>query len=349
VTRIEVAHRPYLGRAVPLGLASAPGLQILGLISTASTDRAVAALWLTSALLGLAGLAIAVALGLLWSSQVSAPVEALATFSTRVSRGEWEEPLTLRSVRELETLAAALEQMRRDLQDYRSRLMVSERQAAWSQMARQVAHEIKNPLTPIAISIADLERSYEQQKPDFSRILAEAARTVGEEIESLKRLLQEFTEFARFPAPQWAPCRIADLVTELEALYRVDVESGRLVFSRTGPDASLQADADQLKRACVNLIQNGLEAIGPAGRVTVSAIAHPDDAEIVIADDGPGLTPEQRANLFVPGFTTKATGSGLGLTIVERIVSDHHGTIAVEPGPRGGTVVRMTLPLEPRS
>jgi len=347
--RLVIAGRPYLGRALPLALDSAPGLQVFGLVSTASIDRAVAALRLTSLLLALAGLVIAVALGMLWSSQVSAPVEELATFSTRLSHGEWEEPLRLQSVRELETLGEALDRMRRDLQSYRARLVVSERQAAWSQMAREVAHEVQNPLTPIAISVADLKRSYEQHHPDFSSILEQAVGTVAAEIATLKGLLQEFSEFARFPAPQLAPLRLADLMADLEALYRADVEAGRLTFARGGAEATLYADGAQIRRALVNLIKNGLEAIAATGRVAVSATARDGTVELVVADDGPGLTPEQRAQLFVPGFTTKAAGSGLGLTLVERIASDHHGTVAAEPGPRGGTVMRLRLPLDSRS
>src|SRR5262249_27551138 len=151
-----------------------------------------------------------------------------------------------------EMLGEALDRMRRDLQSYRARLVVSERQAAWSQMAREVAHEVQNPLTPIAISVADLKRSYEQRHPDFPRILEQAVATVADEVATLKRLLQEFSEFARFPAPQPAPCRLGDLITDLEALYRADVDAGRLGFARGAGDATLYADAGQLKRALVN-------------------------------------------------------------------------------------------------
>src|SRR5262245_48982236 len=132
--------------------------------------------------------------------------------------------------------------MRRDLRTYRDRLVVGERHAAWSLMARQVAHEVKNPLTPIAISIADLQRSYEQRHPEFPQILQQAVRTVGEEVESLRRLLQEFTDFARLPAPRPAPCRVGDLLVDLEALYARDVAEHRLVFAATRPEVTLVVD-----------------------------------------------------------------------------------------------------------
>jgi len=349
VVRVDVGGRGYLARSRALDISGARGVRVTGLVSTAAADQAIATLRATAILLGVAGLVMAILLGALWSSQVSRPVETLAAFSRRVSQGEWEEPLVLDSVRELDTLVEALERMRRDLRTYRERLVVSERQAAWSYMARTVAHEVKNPLTPIAISIADLQRSYEQRRPDFPHILEQAVRTVGEEIESLKRMLQEFSDFARLPAPRPAPCSVSELLGDLEVLYARDVAEHRMTFVHPRPDVTVFADAGQLKRALINLIKNGLEALSGPGRVAVSAAGNRDEVEISVSDTGPGLTTEQRARLFAPGFTTKTAGSGLGLTIVERIVSDHGGTIDVEPGPEGGTRVRIRLALERRT
>jgi two-component system, NtrC family, nitrogen regulation sensor histidine kinase NtrY len=342
----DTAHVRGAGQraAVPLALGDPPYPSLVGIASTAQADRAIASLQLASVALGLAALGIAIALGLLWSSQVSNPVERLAAASARLARGDWDEPVTLRGVRELETLGAALDRMRLDLQSYRDRLVTSERQAAWSQMARKVAHEIKNPLTPIAISVADLRRSYEQGRPDFAQILDQAVRTIGDEVESMKRLLQEFADFARFPAPRIAPCRWSELAADLETLYGREVTAGRLAVSAGGRDLTFPADAGQIRQALVNLVQNGLDAAGPEGRVTLAAQGAPDSAVLItVHDSGPGLSPEQERNLFAPGFTTKPHGSGLGLTIVQRIVSDHGGTIAAESG-SDGTTFRIRLP-----
>jgi two-component system nitrogen regulation sensor histidine kinase NtrY len=287
-------------------------------------------------------------LAVLWSRQVSRPVERLAAFSERLAHGEWDEPLALRSVRELETLVSALDRMRLDLRQYRKRLITSERQAAWSQMARKVAHEVKNPLTPIAISVADLKRSYEQKRPDFPAILDQAVRTVEEEVETLRSLLQEFSDYGRFPAPRMEPFHASDLVADLEALYARETATGRIEFSRPGAEVVLPADRGQIRQALINLVKNGLEATEEGGRVTVAAGSNGSALEITVADTGPGLTSEQRANLFVPGFTTKPGGSGLGLTIVERIVSDHQGAVSVEDNAPHGTLVRIRLPLAGR-
>ena len=343
--RVMRGGRSYVSRDLALDIGTAPHATITGLVPTAAVDQTIAALETTSLLLGLLGVAIAVLLGAVWSSQVSRPVERLAAYSDRLARGEWDEPLELSSVRELEILVASLESLRTDLRDSRDRLRVSERHAAWSQMARKVAHEVKNPLTPIAISVADLRRSYELQRPDFPQILEQATRTISEEVESLKRLLNEFSEFARLPAPRFERCDVAQVLAGLEALYAGDVAAGRLRVDRDTAAGDVEADPAQLRQVLVNLVKNGLEAAGDAGRVTVSARAAGATLELAVADSGPGLAAEQRANLFVPGFTTKTQGSGLGLTIAERIVSDHHGSIAVDAGTGRGTTFRIRLPL----
>jgi signal transduction histidine kinase len=336
--------RGYLTSSLPL-VQGVPQPSIVGLVSTAEADRTVAELQWASLILGLIGLALAVILGVLWSSQVSRPVERLAKFSDQLAHGQWDEPLKLESVRELETLVESLDRMRRDLAAYRERLIVSERHAAWSQMARKVAHEVKNPLTPIAISIADLKRSYELGRPEFPQVLDQAVRTIGEEVETLKRLLQEFSDFARFPAPTFASCRVQDVLAGLEALYAHDVGAGRLAFQAPAADVTIRADAAQLKQALVNLVKNGLEAIDGNGRVEVRAREADDEVELAVTDTGAGLSDEQRAHLFVPGFTTKSFGSGLGLTIVERVVNEHDGTVAVESAPGKGTTFRIRLPV----
>lgn len=349
VQRVLIQGRSYLIQDIPLEVGGLPHASVTGLISTAAADQTISTLQWTSAFLGAMGLGIAILLGILWSSQISRPVERLASFSVKLAQGDWDEPLRFRSVGELQTLVEALERMRRDLATYRERLLTSERQAAWSQMARKVAHEIKNPLTPIAISVADLKRSYDQRRDDFPAILDQAVRTISDEVNTLKRLLQEFSDFGRFPAPQFAPCQFAGLLADLEALYGREIAAGRLEISRPRREITFSADAGQIRQALVNLLKNGLEALEGAGRVVVSAGADGDRLEISVANTGRGLSADAKAHLFVPGFTTKAFGSGLGLTIVERIVSEHHGTITVDTSEGHGTTFRIRLPLEQRS
>lgn len=333
-------------RSAPLEVGTGPRATITGLVSTAAADQTIAALQRTALLLAVLGITIAIALGALWSLQVSRPVERLAGFSERIALGQWEEPLQLESVRELQTLVTSLERMRTDLRQYRERLVASERQAAWSLMARKVAHEVKNPLTPIAVSVADLKRSFDQRHPDFPRILDQAVVTIGEEIETLKRLLQEFSDYGRFPSPRFEACRLSDLFADVEALYRREVAEGRLRVAGPEGEVVLRADRGQLRQALVNLVKNGLEAVNGDGHVELAA--HREETVAVmleVRDDGPGLDEAHKAQLFMPNFTTKSHGSGLGLTIVERIVSDHQGTIVVDSAPGAGSTFRIRLPL----
>ncbi|NOT34969.1 MAG: HAMP domain-containing protein [Candidatus Eisenbacteria bacterium] len=343
--RVEIAGRSYLAQRRALAIGSEPHVQLAGLAATSSADETLAALRWTSLSLGLLGVLIAMGLGVLWSRQVSRPVERLARFSDQIARGEWDQPLAMESVGELQTLVASLERMRTDLRSYRERLSASERQAAYGQMARKVAHEIKNPLTPIAVSIADLKRSYDQNRADFPHILEQAVRTIGEEVHALKRLINEFSEFGRFPPPQFVAFDVAELVTDLKTLYRREFSEARLTFDPAPATLRLEADRAQLRQVLLNLIQNGLDAAAPTGRVNVGIGSAGQWLELVVHDDGPGLTDEQRAQLFVPGFTSKAHGSGLGLTIVERIVTDHGGTIAVESTSGHGATFRVRLPM----
>jgi nitrogen fixation/metabolism regulation signal transduction histidine kinase len=254
----------------------------------------------------------------------------------------------MESMRELQALVRALERMRSDLGTYRDKLRAGERQAAYGQMARKVAHEIKNPLTPIAVSVAGLKRAYDQKHPDFAATLEDAVRTVGEEVLRLKTLLQGFSDLGRFPSPRLARFDMADLLADLRTLYAHEVSARRLAFEWPATPLPLLADRDQLRQALINLIQNGLDATAAiGGLVRVDAIAQGGSLWLSVNDDGPGLDEARRAQLFVPGFTTKAHGSGLGLTIVERIVSDHGGSIDVDSAPGEGTTFVVRLALAP--
>ena len=344
-TRASIGRETYWGVSAPLELGTGQPVTLTALTPTGPADQTITALRFTAAVLALGGILVAILLGVLWSRQVSRPVERLAAHSRRLARGEWEEPISLHSVRELETLGKALDRMRQDLIAYREKLVVSERHAAWGLMARKVAHEVKNPLTPIAISVSDLKRSYELQRPDFPAVLDQAVRTISAEVDSLKRLLQEFSDFARFPAPTLESVSLGDVLGDVRALYGHEIEEGRLAVGTLAQPIALRADPGQLRQALVNLVKNGLEAVDGAGQVSVEARPAGQALEITVTDTGPGLTAEQRAGLFTPGFTTKTHGSGLGLTIVDRIVSEHGGTIAVASHDRG-TTFTIRLPRE---
>ena len=368
VGSVKLGERSYFTRETALRVGTPSretAVRLVALAPTDEADDAIAVLRATAATLGGLGVLLAIVLGVVWSHQVSRPVVRLAGVSERLARGEWEEPVELESVRELRTLVDALERMRVDLRSYRENLRASERQAAYGQMARRVAHEIKNPLTPIALSVSGLQRAYDQGHAEFPQALAQAVRTVTEEVGRLKALLQEFAELGRFPAPRPTRFDAGELLRDLAALHAHDVEAGRLAFdvpdggrSTAGANAGsspllVRADRDQLRRALLNLVQNALDATpgnsqdaAADARVRVRATVQDASLVLEVRDDGPGLSEEQRSQLFVPGFTTKPHGSGLGLTLVERIVADHGGTITVDSAPGRGTTITIRLPRE---
>ena len=228
-------------------------------------------------------------------------------------------------------------------------LLKAQRLAAWREVAQRIAHEIKNPLTPIQLSAQRLRRRLSGDgSPAEKRLLEEATATIIQEVDGLKQLVDEFSRFARMPVLTPKPTDVARLLEGVVVLYREShpALSIRAVFS---PELrSLQVDPDQLKRAVLNLVDNAVEAVGQTGDVTVETVWLPESrrARIVVSDDGPGITDEDKERLFVPYFSTKATGMGLGLPIVHQIVTDHGGTIWVEDNPPHGSRFVIELPGE---
>jgi two-component system, NtrC family, nitrogen regulation sensor histidine kinase NtrY len=227
-------------------------------------------------------------------------------------------------------------------------LLKAQRLAAWREVAQRIAHEIKNPLTPIQLSAQRLRRRLASDRsPDEKRLLEEATGTIIQEVDGLRQLVDEFSRFARMPALTPKPTDLARLLEGVVVLYRESHPSLaiRAAFSADLPP--VEVDPDQIKRAVLNLVDNAVEAVSGAGEVVVQTewLAEAQRARIVVADDGPGIPPEDRERLFVPYFSTKATGMGLGLPIVHQIVSDHGGSIRVEDNTPHGSRFVIELPV----
>lgn len=221
-------------------------------------------------------------------------------------------------------------------------LMRAQKVAAWGEVARKLAHEIKNPLTPIQLSAQRVRKAHLRQSPDLDRIVNEATGAIEQEVEALKNLVDEFAQFARLPAANLAPASLHEVIEQAFSLYEglfPEVTLGRELAADLPP---LRIDAEQIKRVVVNLVDNAIEAVERRGRVRVSTAWDRAQARarLVVEDDGPGVPAEDRERLFVPSFSTKRRGSGLGLAIVARIVQEHNGTIRVEDAdPRGARFV----------
>ncbi len=234
-------------------------------------------------------------------------------------------------------------------------LLRAQKAAAWQEVAQRIAHEIKNPLTPIQLSTERIHRLIERAGPEalsteLVDAVAESASLIGREVATLKSLVAEFSSFARFPVSQPVPASLNAIIENA-----LNVFDGRLsgieIHSHLAPDLPpLQADPEQMKRAVVNLIDNAAEALEQSALkqiwVRTALDTERDVVELVVADSGPGISPEDKARLFLPFFSTKRRGTGLGLAIVSRIVSEHNGSIRVEENQPAGTKVVIELPVD---
>ena len=225
-------------------------------------------------------------------------------------------------------------------------LIRSQKSAAWREAARRIAHEIKNPLTPIQLSAERILKKFRESAGDLPRVLEEGVTTIISEVSSLKAMVDEFSRFARVPAVNPAPCDPRAVVESALSLYDGTLPGVRFVRETAGAPSAAMLDAEGMKRVLINLIDNALEAMNGGGTLTVSARleAERDVLRFDVADDGPGISKEDRDRLFLPYFSTKRRGTGLGLAIVNRIVSDHAGTIRVEENVPKGTRFVIEVP-----
>ncbi|MFZ5443484.1 MAG: ATP-binding protein [Myxococcota bacterium] len=299
------------------------------------------------AFLGFAGVGIlaSVVLGFLVSRRITRPVEALTDAAQKIAGGTPGVTVDGRGASgELKGLIDTFNRMTGDLKDATDKLVASERIAAWQEVARRLAHEIKNPLTPIRMSLETLLAASQRGPLDerFHRLFSESARAVLEEVDRLKRIVDEFSQFARLPRPELAPHELAAVVQPVMALYAA--HDGIRFEVALEPGAQVSIDRDQLTQVLVNLVKNAEEAMaGRTGAIHVRVKNGPE-VSLEVEDEGPGIPPELRARLFEPYVTTKAHGTGLGLPIAQRIVHEHGGRLEVTHGAAGGALFRVCLP-----
>lgn len=293
--------------------------------------------------IGSATLASALLITILLSRGLARPVRALAEQAQRVVHGD-PTPVVATGARELVEAAEAFNRAIADLVALRKRLAVTERIAARREIARRVAHEIKNPLLPIRASVETLRRLRARSDPAFDDYFEEATRTVLDEVARISNIVGEFTRFARLPAPVLAPFDAEDAVRSVVSLHAA---AGAPIDFEAEPCPELHADRDQIVQVVTNLLQNAQQALDhtPGGLVRVTLTRQRDKLVLSVSDNGPGLAPEMRERLFEPYATTKPEGTGLGLAIVERIVVEHGGEISAGDAPGGGAVFVVSLPL----
>jgi signal transduction histidine kinase len=298
---------------------------------------------------GIAGLGIIFAvIASLWiAARISRPIEELARAAGRVAAGDWETRVDIRTLDEVGDLARSFNNMTRQLSDQRERLVQTERVAAWRELARRLAHELKNPLMPLQITVENMVRAKKLPKKEFDEVFKESAATLTEEIENLKTIVGRFSDFSKLPKPQSVEMDAREAVRRVVKLYGPALEEKHIELgtSISAETLLILGDSELLHRALSNLVLNAMDAMPEGGTLTISAARAKEAAKISVADTGAGLTPEECERLFTPYYTTKQHGTGLGLAIVQSVIADHNGTIAVESVEGGGARFVIELPL----
>jgi two-component system, NtrC family, nitrogen regulation sensor histidine kinase NtrY len=303
-----------------------------------------------SALLaGGSGIILAILLSSWVAARVTRPVVQLARAAQDVAAGNWDTRVEVSGGDEVGQLADSFNRMTAELLAQRERLVQTERVAAWRELARRLAHELKNPLFPLQLTVENLMRARTQSPEQFDEVFRESSSTLLAEISNLKAIIGRFSEFSKMPHPQLQPVQMNEILRGIVKLYQAQLQApGRApIACKLELDENLgaiAADPDLLHRALSNLVLNAMDAMPNGGTLTLRTRHDNGKMIIEVADTGSGLTPEECERIFTPYYTSKQHGTGLGLAIVQSVVSDHGGRISVHSEPGRGTTFVIELP-----
>jgi two-component system nitrogen regulation sensor histidine kinase NtrY len=327
--------------------------ELLGVLLVGSSRKELVLLTNRIVITAVAVAAGALLIGLLVSLWVAAritrPVRELAEGAREVASGRWETRIDVRGLDEIGQLGIAFNDMTRTLASQRDKLLQTERVAAWRELARRLAHELRNPLFPLQITVENLQRAKQLDAKQFLEVFNESTATLKVELANLNAIVGRFSDFSKMPAPQFARVDVNEALRNIIRLFEpqfnvVGKPAIAAEYFLTEPLPEIDADAVLLHRAFQNLVLNAVDAMPTGGTLTLRTFERGANVLIEITDSGAGLTPEECARLFTPYYTTKQQGTGLGLAIVQSIVTDHHGTIGVSSEEGQGTTFRIELP-----
>ncbi len=291
--------------------------------------------------------------GLYLARRVTVPIQALADGTRKITDGDLSHRVEIEADDELGVLVESFNRMTEELESNKlqlerssQELLKAQQLAAWNEAARRIAHEIKNPLTPIRLAAERMLMKHQQGDPGLGAAVEQGVDVIVREVVNLQEMVDEFSRYARMPRPRPSLVDLSRLVGDTLNLYR-NVKPGVEVAAEVDPALStVLLDGEQIRRALINLLDNAVEATQAPGRVTVAARRDNGHLELRVADTGKGIPLAARDKLFLPYYSTKGRGTGLGLSIVHRIVTEHNGTIRVEDNVPKGTVFTLELPGE---
>lgn len=301
-------------------------------------------------LVGGGGIVLAILLSSWAAARVTRPVERLAEAARSVAAGNWNTRVEVSGGDELSELAHSFNRMTAELLNQKERLVQIERVAAWRELARRLAHELKNPLFPLQLTVENLVRAREQSPDQFDEVFREGSRTLLAEISNLKTIVGRFSEFSKMPQPHLQSVQVNEVVRGVAQLFQAQLAApGRpaitLKIELDENLAPISADAELLHRALSNLVLNAMDAMSGGGTLTLKTKDAHEKVLIEVSDTGSGLTPEECERIFTPYYTSKQHGTGLGLAIVQSVIADHQGRISVRSEPGRGTTFIIELPI----
>jgi two-component system, NtrC family, nitrogen regulation sensor histidine kinase NtrY len=327
--------------------------ELLGVLLLGNSQRELVLLrhQILKTALAVAFAAILVGLLLAWwiSKRITHPIEELADGARDVASGRWDTQIDVQGNDEIGQLAGAFNHMTDTLAEQKEKLVQTERVAAWRELARRLAHELRNPLFPMQITLENLQRARQLTPAQFQEVFNEGTATLKAELANLNTIVGRFSDFSKMPAPQFIPVNVNETLRNAVRLFEsqftsVGKPSITTEYFLIESLPEIDADPDLLHRAFQNLVLNALDAMPAGGSLTLRTTNSDENVRIEVSDTGKGLTPEECSRLFTPYYTTKQQGTGLGLAIVQSVVADHHGTISVSSDEGRGATFRIDLP-----
>ena len=302
-----------------------------------------------AAVVAAAALLVGLLVSLWVAARITRPVIELAEGAREVATGRWDTRIDVRGTDEIGQLGTAFNDMTRTLAVQKEKLVQTERVAAWRELARRLAHELRNPLFPLQITVENLQRAKQLDAKQFLEVFNESTATLKTELANLNTIVGRFSDFSKMPTPHFTKVNVNESLRSALRLFEAQFNAvGKPTITTelflTDPLPEIDADPDLLHRAFQNLVLNALDAMPAGGTLTLRTFERDRNIRIEVSDTGKGLTPEECSRLFTPYYTTKQLGTGLGLAIVQSVISDHHGTISVSSDEGRGTSFKIELP-----